>query len=72
MTELYKRPAITVKRVAELLDLKFYAANQLIASLSTPEINILHEVSSYQRNRNFVFKLYIDVFCSENAEYSLL
>ncbi|MFH2122229.1 MAG: Fic family protein [Pseudomonadota bacterium] len=61
---LYGNPAITVNFVSEQLGLKYYTANQLVTTLV--EMNVLREVTGFQRNRIFIFQRYIDIFRVEN------
>ncbi len=61
---LYQEPVINVNQAAEWLDIKYYAANQLIGALV--DLEILQEVTGWQRNRLFVFRRYLDVFAAEN------
>lgn len=60
MMRLYGKPSTTVNEVADLLDIKYYPANQLVASLVG--CGILQEVTGQQRNRYFVFGSYVDAF----------
>lgn len=64
MMHLFKRPAVTVNQVADLLGLQYHASNKLVQALV--EMNILKEITGYQRNRNFLFKQYIDIFSEKN------
>jgi Fic family protein len=57
---LFKSPAITVNQVIDLLGLKYHSANKLVQALV--ELNILKEITGYQRNRIFLLHQYIDVF----------
>lgn len=61
---LYQEPVVSVNQAAEWLDIKYYAANQLIGTLV--ELGILQEETGWQRNRLFVFRKYLDVFTDEN------
>lgn len=61
---LYGNPAITVNFVSEQLGLKYYTANQLVTTLV--DMNVLKEVTGFQRNRIFIFQRYIDIFRVEN------
>jgi hypothetical protein len=60
----HQEPVINVNQAAEWLDIKYYAANQLIGALV--ELDILQEITGWQRNRMFVFRKYRDVFSAEN------
>lgn len=61
---LYGNPAVSVKNVSALLNIKYYTANQLVAALT--DAGILAELTGYQRNRIFIFQKYIDIFRVEN------
>lgn len=61
---LYQEPVVNVNQVAELLGIKYYAANQLVGALV--DIGILQEETGWQRNRLFVFRRYLNVFGDEN------
>ncbi len=60
LLRLYQEPVINVNQAAEWLDIKYYAANQLVGTLVG--LGILQEVTGWQRNRLFVFRKYLDVF----------
>jgi len=64
MMHLFKRPAVTVNQVVDLLELQYHAANNLVQALG--EMDILKEITGYQRNRIFLFKQYIDIFSEKN------
>lgn len=64
LLRLYQEPVINVNQVAEWLDIKYYAANQLVGTLV--DLGILEEVTGWQRNRLFLFRKYLDVFSSKN------
>lgn len=64
LLHLYQEPVVNVNQVADLLGIKYYAANQLIAAMV--ELGILREETGWQRNRLFVFRRYLDVFADEN------
>lgn len=64
LLRLYQEPVINVNQAAGWLDIKYYAANQLVGALV--ELGILQEVTGWQRNRLFVFRKYLDVFSAEN------
>ncbi len=65
MRRLYQEPAVNVNQVADLLGVKYYAANQLVGALV--DLGILQEMTGWQRNRLFVFRRYLNVFRDENA-----
>ena len=56
---------MNVNQVADLLGVKYYAANQLVGALV--DLGILQEMTGWQRNRLFVFRRYLNVFRDENA-----
>ena len=60
LLELYKKPAVSVNDVAGLLGLTHRAANGLVAQFV--ELDILEEITGYQRNRMFVFRKYLALF----------
>ncbi len=60
LMHLYQSPIVNVKEVEDLLGLNYVPANGLIKTLV--DAGILHETTSYARNRIFVFKQYIDTF----------
>jgi hypothetical protein len=49
----------------DLLAIKYVPANGLIATLA--DMEILEEVTGYQRNRIFLLRRYIDIFRDESA-----
>ncbi len=61
---LYQEPFVTVNQVAELLDIRYPAANQLIGTLV--DTGILQEETGWQRNRLFAFRRYLNLFSDEN------
>jgi len=61
---LYQEPVVNVNQVADLLDIKYYAANQLVGALV--DIDLLQEETGWQRNRLFVFRRYLNVFRDES------
>ncbi len=64
LLRLYQEPVVNVNQVAGWLDIKYYAANQLVGALVN--LGVLQEVTGWQRNRMFVFRQYLDVFSAEN------
>ncbi|MBF0140191.1 MAG: Fic family protein, partial [Magnetococcales bacterium] len=54
---------VNIGQVASELGLQYQAANQLVAALG--ELNLLEEVTGYQRNRFFRFRPYLDIFQAE-------
>jgi Fic family protein len=60
MMHLFKRPAVTVNQVVDLLGLQYHAANKLVQALA--EMDVLKEMTGYQRNRIFLFKQYMGIF----------
>ena len=63
---LFKRPAVTVNQVVDLLGLQYHAANKLVQALA--EMDILKEITGYQRNRIFLFRQYLDIFSEKNEK----
>jgi len=57
---LYRNPVISVNETAEKLNIKFYAANQLIRLLV--ELGILQEITGYSRNRIYILQKYVEIF----------
>lgn len=57
---LYKRPIVTAERVSEVADVSKPTAYKLIESLE--DLRILEEVTGAERNRQYVFKEYLDLF----------
>jgi Fic family protein len=64
LRRLYQEPVVNVSQIADLLGIKYYAANQLVGALV--EIGILQEETGWQRNRLFAFRKYLNVFSDEN------
>lgn len=60
LLHLYKAPAVNGGTVAQLLDVTPRAANGLINEFI--RLNILEEITGYQRNRMFLFRKYIQLF----------
>ena len=60
LVSLYKKPAVSAKDVAQLLKVSPKAANGLIKHFV--ELDILEEITGFQRNRMFVFRRYITLF----------
>lgn len=60
LLHLYKAPAVNGSTVAQLLDVTPRAANGLINEFI--RLNILEEITGYQRNRTFLFRKYIQLF----------
>lgn len=60
INSLYRRPAITIKDAAELLEVSHQAAAVLIKKLT--DDGVLVEQTGYQRNRVFIFERYLNIF----------
>jgi len=60
LVSLYKKPVVSAKDVAQLLKVSPKAANGLIKHFV--ELDILEEITGFQRNRMFVFRRYITLF----------
>jgi len=63
LENLYKKPFITVYDVVRILDVTPKTANEIIKDLQN--LNILHELTGFKRNRIFVFKDYLSLFHSD-------
>ncbi|MGL4943466.1 MAG: Fic family protein [Thermoguttaceae bacterium] len=57
---LYGTPKITVNEAMELLKIKYLSANRLVSALV--EMGILQEITGGQRNRQFIFRKYVNIF----------
>jgi Fic family protein len=57
---LFSKPAVNTRNVQEIADLSPKAANDLIDKFI--ELDILKEMTGFQRNRVFIFKSYLDLF----------
>lgn len=57
---LYSNPFVSVNDVAELLDVSYNSANELLKKLI--EIDLLNEAETAQRYKKFEFKRYYDLF----------
>jgi predicted transcriptional regulator len=62
---LLKQPVVMVKDVAEMVNVSYSKANNLIASCE--EMGILRQINKGGRNRRFGYKTYIDIL-SEGTE----
>ncbi len=60
LIHLFSQPITNVKNIAEVLDLSFRAANDLVDSMT--KIDILQEKTGYSRNRLFEMKAYLMLF----------
>ncbi|PHI21390.1 cell filamentation protein Fic [Lewinellaceae bacterium SD302] len=60
VARLYENPVIDVNATADLLQLKFKAAGNLITELE--QLGIIQEVTGQQRNRIFAFRPYLNLF----------
>lgn len=60
INHLYSNPFVSVNDVAELFDISYNAANDLIKKLL--EIDLLNEANDAQRYKKFEFKRYYDLF----------
>ncbi len=56
---LYMRPIVTVPRVADITNLKYPNANNLVNRFE--ELGLLHETTGQRRNRRFAYKPYLDL-----------
>lgn len=57
---LYTRPIIDINQTAGLLEIDFSTAVRLIDTLHN--MGILEEITGYKRNKQFVFKRYVELF----------
>ena len=57
---LFSKPVVNTRNVQEIADLSPKAANDLIDKFI--ELDILKEMTGFQRNRVFIFKSYLDLF----------
>jgi len=62
VNNLYKRPLISAERTSEVAGVSMPTAYKLINSLE--KHRILHEVTGGERNRQYIFKDYLDLFKS--------
>lgn len=62
VNHLYKRPLITAEKTSEVAGVSMPTAYKLISSLE--KHGILHEVTGAERNRQYIFKDYLDLFKS--------
>jgi len=60
LTYLYRQPFVTVKEVADSLEITHQTANKMINDFAQYEI--LYETTGFQRNREFVFRDYLNLF----------
>lgn len=61
--KLYAAPVVSVNEVSEYLNIKYYAANQLVYELLKQEI--LKEITGFSRNRLFVLHKYVNLFTAK-------
>lgn len=60
---LFHRPLVTVSGVQALVGVSYPAANTLVQRLV--EIDVLHEITGYTRNRRFRYDAYVRLFLGE-------
>ncbi|MDE0409627.1 MAG: Fic family protein [Alphaproteobacteria bacterium] len=60
---LYREPVVTVSRVQEIVEIRYQAANTLVARLVA--LGILEEISGRKRNRAFLYRDYIRIFADD-------
>lgn len=63
LTLLYKRPIVSVNEVADHLELTHQTANSLVKDLCS--LQLLKEITGYQRNRMFAFGEYLALFLDD-------
>ena len=57
---LYQKPLVNVGEVVEILEVSKQTANVLIKEFEVK--GILIEVTGYQRNKNYAFKRYLEIY----------
>ncbi len=60
LLHLFNSPIVDIKQTAELLDVDFSTSSRLIDALLKTEL--LYEITGYKRNRQFIFREYIELF----------
>jgi len=60
LSELFRRPLVNVRHVAQQLDIAFQTANRLVAKFT--ELELLVEVTGQQRSRMFRYDPYLALF----------
>jgi Fic family protein len=65
LSELFQRPLVNVKYVAERLDVTFPTANRLVASFM--ELGLLRELTGQRRSRLFGYEPYLALFNEADA-----
>ena len=60
LSEMYRRPVVNVRLVAQRLDIAFQTANRLVAKFT--ELELLVEVTGRQRSRMFRYDPYLVLF----------
>jgi len=60
LTHLFNSPIIDIKQTAEFLSIDFSTASRLINALL--KAKVLEELNGYKRNRQFIFREYIELF----------
>jgi len=60
LEELYMKPILSIPKIAELLNITQATANSLVSKLV--ELGILHELTGFKRNRQFIFRNYYSLF----------
>jgi Fic family protein len=60
LEHLYEKPVLSVKQVQTLTGTTYPAANDLVAKLV--EVGILTEITRQSRNRQFLYREYLDLF----------
>lgn len=60
---LYREPVVTVSRVQEIAEIRYQAANTLVARLVA--LGVLEEISGRKRNRAFLYRDYIRIFADD-------
>lgn len=63
LEHLYEQPIVTVKQVQDWIGTTYPAANNLVSRMV--DLDILHEMTGYKRNRRFLYRDYLDLFYDE-------
>ena len=63
LEQLYRRPYVTIKNVAEMADVQFPRANEIVANFT--KIGILDEITGQPRNRLFRYSAYTNLFIDD-------
>lgn len=67
LDRLYHRPVVTVSSVADLLDIRFPNAANIVKVFE--DLGILHEISGKARNRVYLYHSYFSLFNDEEVTF---